>query len=582
MAVALQKTYTYQVYSAAGVYLGSLDNVVSEFTYPCDINTAGSQLQIKIQNSFDDVGASQSSDYWVDQSTNRITDEVGNRIVFATSFNYANIPIAVGNRIKVLASYDTNATGKTVFDGQISYWETSYKDQTINLTVLSWGFQLDNFLITATPTGQTIDQESYNTSYGASPQILKDGPTTSVAQSFNIASATTISSIVLFCSGSPSFVSGGPDHETITPVSVLIWSLYSGTPSTPGALIDGGTVNYTGSAVQQVTLQLSQAQSLSGNYFIQIDNGSGGSWYYGLVTVYASTANPYAGGSVYTGSTTAGTTTWTQVAGDDLAFIVQSSSGSNQLTFTNQDPARLLTNILDQAAAQGSIVDYSTTSIDNANTNVSYSYKVQTILEGIQKILQLAPPGWYWYVDPATNLLHFHRTPNTVNHVLSMGNEIKDLKIRHTLEGVINSVYFTGGATSGVNLYTSQTDAASVAAYGQRLERISDNRITDLPSAGIIMSNELGNKASPTFNATIEVLENAYDIELFDVGETVGLRGFGNFIDNLTFQIVRIERHPDWVGLTLGTLLPRNSGEFDSIRRRLDKLETVDNPAAPS
>lgn len=580
MAKALQKTYTYKVYSPSGAFLGVLANVVSEFSYTQNINTVGAQLQIVLQNSFDDVGASQTSDYWLDQSSNKIIDEAGNRIVFDLNFTFANLPIAVGNHIKVYSSYADNPTGKQVFDGQISKWQLDYSQQKITLTVLSWGFQLDNLLITSDPTSSSIDQETYTSSYSVGyggPGLVAAAP---VAQSFNIATTTVINSIILFCSGSDDFYVGSDPPDHIYPTSILNWKLYGGTPTTPGSLIDSGTVNYTGSAIQQITIQFSQAQTLSGDYFLQVDNGSAGTWYYGSVKLYASTANPYAGGSVYTSAD--GGSTWTQVATDDLAFIVQGSSGSSTLSFVNQDPAALLRNILDQAISQGSVTSYSTASIDSAGTNVSYAYKIQTILEGIQKIVQLAPAGWYFYVDVGTNLLHFHRTPNTANHILIMGSSVNSLTMEHSLEQIINSIYFTGGPTSGINLYASQTDAASIADFGQRLERMSDNRIADLATANIIMSNELGNKSQPVFFATAGVLENVYDIETLDLGETVGLRGFGNLIDALTFQIVGLERHPNRAVLTLGTLLPRTSSEFDALKRRIDKLETVDNPASPS
>lgn len=581
MATSLVKSYIYQIYSYSGVFLGTLNNVKSEFAYNQNINSAGAQLEITLQSSFDDVGASQSSTYWIDNSGNKTIDEVGNRIVFSLDYTFANIPIDLGNRVKVFASYDGNKAGKQVFDGQISKWHTEYGNQTITLTVLSWGFQLDNFLLTANPTSQTIDQEVYEKSYIVGIGSKGDGATP-VSQGFNIASATTVGSIIVFASGSSDFYTGGSTPEHIYPVSILIWSLYSGTPTTPGELVDAGQVTYTGSAVQQIKIQLSQPKSLNGNYFIQIDNGSGGTWYYGSVTVYATATNPYAGGSVYTGVTSAGTTTWTSVPTDDLAFIVQGASGSSTLTFSNQDPGTLLRTIITQAIAQGSVISYSTSSIDLVGTNVSYTYKVQTILEGIQKILQLSPSGWYWYVDPGTNYVHFHRVSNTVTHLFIIGNHIKSLSLEYSLEQIVNSVYFSGGATGGVNLYTAQTSPASISRYGQRLERLSDNRITDSNTAQVIMSNELGEKNAPLFYTTVEILETSYDIETINVGDTVGLRGSGNLIDSLTLQIMGITRTPDRVTLSLGSLLPRSSSEFDAVKRRLDKLETVANPAAPS
>lgn len=277
-----------------------------------------------------------------------------------------------------------------------------------------------------------------------------------------------------------------------------------------------------------------------------------------------------------------GSVTWTAVNNDDLAFTVQTSTGGTQLIFTNNDPSGILERILDQLASQGGLVRYSDASIDSTGIFASYSYKLQTMLEGIQRILALAPGGWYWYLDVATNFIHFHNTANSVEHRFILGNHITELNLEYSLEQIVNTVHFSGGPTAGVNLYVSQKDAKSAQQYGQWLERVSDNRVTDATTANILAAGTIGASSQPAFNTTVQIHASTYDIESIAIGDTVGFRGFNNLIDTLQFQVSSKQVMPDMVTLTLGTLPSRVTGALEAVNRRLDLLETIDNPTTPS
>lgn len=578
----LQKQYLYQVYSPTGAFLGSFQSVKNDFSYNQNINSSGAQLEIVIAASLDDVGAVQTDEFWIDESGNKIIDEAGNHLVMSAVFEFNNIPIDLGNRVKVYVSYDDAPRGRQVFDGFISGWRANYHDETITITVLSWGAQLDNYLVFSDPTGQSINQPVYDKEYTVTAYSM-DSNGAPLAQSFNIASPTTIGSFGIFCRASfGSFVSGDKEGTTIIPIVYMGWELYAGTPASPGALQDSGQINFTGTNIRQATLQLSRPLSLSGNYFLVFKSFNGGTYYYADPVIEATNTNPLAGGNVYTGTETASGVTWVSVAGDDIAFIVYDTGGSTALTFSNNDPAAILRRIVEQLAAQGSLVNYTSTSIDDTSTEASYSYKIQTMLEAINVVYQLSPEDFYWYVDVATNLLHFHRMANSVDHRFILGNHISSLDIEYNLDQMVNTIYFSGGPTGGVNLFTSYKDAASVAKYGQWLKRMGDNRVTDTPTADQLAGNEISAKGSPGFHTVVEIHASTYDIETIALGDTVGFRNFSNLIDTLLFQIVAKTVYPDRVVLTLGTLPPRASSLLDKLQRRLDYLETIDNPSAPS
>lgn len=584
------KTYTYQVFSNNNEFLGTFHNVISEFSYQQNINSAGSELEIVLGNTLDDTGAVQVSDLWIDENGNFIVDSFGNNIAWSTEYNFNNIPIDLGNRVKVYVTYDQQPNGILVFDGFISKWESDFQKNIIIVTVLSFGTQLDNYLITIDPTSELIQQEVYDKEYTPTAYTSKVNGV-SIAQSFNIAVSSVVGVISVYARASRgTFQSWLPPGSTwflqnpvtVVPIATLIWELYSGTPSSPGSLIDSGRIDITGTNIRKIDLKLGQAQTLVGNYFVSFRSGRVDYYDFASPVLQATNTNPYAGGSLYTGVTNSSGTTWTNVAADDLAFLIQSSTGETGLEYSDQDPSTILTRILDQFNSQGGLITYDSDSVEVTGTNVSYTYKIQTVLEGIQKIIQLSPSGWYWYVDVSSNKIYFKPTSDITDHSFISGKHIIDLNVVYSLEDVVNAVYLSGGQTGGVNLYVTQKDIDSSSRYGQLIERISDNRVIDSGVAGVIISGELNSKSKPGFHTTIKISAADYDIDTIVIGQVVNINGANTLIDSLLFQIVRRIIYPDYVILTLGTLPPRVSSELENVKRRLNYLETIDNPASPS
>lgn len=573
----LIKKYIYQVYGSDGTYKGQLNNIINDFGYDQTINSGGSQLEVILGNSFDDVGAVQTDDYWIDESSNKIVDESGNYIVWDKIFEFNNIPIDLGNRVRVSLTYDGSPSGVTVFDGFISKWSSSYTENTITLTILGWGAQLDNYVINTDPTGQTISQIVYDKTYRlGTPSGSPLGTQTPLAQSFNLASSTVVGGFTVY-----GYMPSGT-------VAYLRWKLYSNIPSAPGSLLDSGEVKMSNTSVQAIDISLTLAQTLAaGNYYLEFrapyGMQYGGGEQYDFPYIEATSTNPYAGGSVYTGTVSGANTTWSAVAADDLAFVITSTSGGSNLTFTDNDPGTIIMRLLDQLASQGGKVTYTSDTVDLAGTIVTYNYKLQTILEGVNKMLSLSPDGFYWYIDPGTNYLHFHRVEDTADHTFILGKHISSLDIAYTLEQVANTIYFSGGDDgSGENVFVAAKDSSSAAQFGQWLVRLSDNRITDEETANVAAIGELTAKSNPLFQTTVEILAADYDIETIELGHMIALRNFNNLIDTLLFEVVSKKQFPDKISLQLGTLPPEQTKEVDSLKRRLDALESLNNPDAPS
>ncbi len=151
-----------------------------------------------------------------------------------------------------------------------------------------------------------------------------------------------------------------------------------------------------------------------------------------------------------------------------------------------------------------------------------------------------------------------------------------------SIEQVKNQIYFTGGPTSGVNLYRSYQDGTSSAAYRVKLDRPTDNRVTVTATADAIGTSRLAEQKDEQYLTTLTVLDKTMDTTLLKPGMVAAFNGFGSFIDTILAQIVRVEYAPSEVRLSFGMLQTRLSDEVENATRSLIAQQTLANPTSPS
>lgn len=268
--------------------------------------------------------------------------------------------------------------------------------------------------------------------------------------------------------------------------------------------------------------------------------------------------------------------------GRELDHYVLKSGSNTTVTYNSTAPNAILALALDNFNSQGGLVSYSDSSISATGTTVSYTFRLNTILEVIKKCLELAPYDWYWYVGLGDNTVYFMDRPTTPSHYFVLGQHIESLDLEYNIEEITNLVYFTGDETADVPLFKTYTDATSIANYRQGLKRISDHRVTLSASADLISEGEIDRNDTPRYRSSITILSEAYNIEEIYLGQLVGFRNFGNYIDDVTLQIVAIDYEPDKVTLQLDTLLPRVNKRIEDLTRNMIELDNQNLPTAPS
>lgn len=571
--MAVERKYQYKVFRD-GVFLGLLPYIRDPFSYNQYINTPGSETVVHV--SYSAVKNRESVDELITESGETITTEDGEALTtegaeLIIGNDTERSLIRTNNDIEVWEISSDNPNGKLVFSGYISKWRAVFgPDLQAEVTILSYGAELANYIIEG---GTTLDlsQTTIDNELQAY-EPFKGGAWLRHGQTFTIGSGVTnLHSVALKLHVAAGV---GGSVGAVLKIWNSVNDFFTGTPIGTATRVISAT-----SAEEYIFTFTSPITVTPGaQYFMSIQSED-----YRSIYISYTITQAYAGGnawqSYFSGSSGG---SWVEYA-DDIYFKTYYTAGATSVPYSSVSPESIIQSIIDSYVNRGGTVDYDGSSIDATGITTSYTFKINTILEGIRKVLELSPAGFYWYVDPATNILYFKETGTTADHTMILGRHIKHLEIEASIEDLKNTVYFSGGDTGGgENLFMKTTDTESLEANRVGLERVSDNRVTLSNTATLISQSVLDTYSDEVFMTELEITAATYDISDFNLGEVVGFGGFGNFVDRMLLQIVGITRSPESVNLKLGILPKRTTKTIEQILRSVQDIQTIDNPSVPS
>lgn len=554
-------THTYNTTT----YLATWKDVVSEFKYDYEINSAGSQLTVVLAR-----GA---------ESTGEGTD------------------LEFDLQLQVMQIDDEHPTGIQVFLGKIVNYLVDEVTNKVDVVVIGYGQELDNFMLTAGDNLIAV-QPSYasDTALGYWGNVVR--------QAFTLTRQIKLSKLVFRTNGTGSVpatiykgdpslglmtVMGGQAYTTRGAGSQLIAT---------SVLSDTNTVfETTDVAYNDVTLYPNVLyyvelfyQQAANSIDIQIAGSTSsisspfGNGYYSYITVNNSSNSISAGVPLY--------------------MEIWETSGSTTVPYLSQDPSVILRNVLDNYQSQGGRLTYDAGSLINTGTTTSYTFKSTTVYDALKKCLELAPAGWFFYINQTQNKVYFKKKSDTPNHTFVIGKHFTKLSYDKRTDNIVNVIYFTGGNVGGYNLFKVYEDQASIDLYGRKLLNYSDNRVTLQATADLIANTILTNKSDPEVRVPMEVLQN-YPIDtinpgdvvtfrnnkgevgtmsLWDVGDWDSMYWDYNVFNPATYelQIARFGRDGDSVNATLSTSPPDVNKRVEDINRNLEKQQTLNNPDQPT
>ncbi len=518
--------------------------------------------------------------------------------------------IDLRNRVKIYMVDNDQPNGQLIFQGFISNYQPIYgANERVEVTILGFGAELDNYIIEQGESVYASQLNSDATDYIGTDSSGGVTPRHALGQTFQFTEQKTITAILVrgifdlsssvnpvtaYCKVYASDVTGQSPFPTGSPLisgHVASATLTNGDPS--------------GYADMKFILDTPVVVPANTVYSFTIAAEPPYPTFDVKISFQASALGSYTAGSMLVATKAGGTERYGVQAGWDMYFKIFTATGNSTSPFLTKDPGAIMRTIMDDYIAKGGTLSYDATTIELAGTSVSYTFNTNTTLEGIKKCLELAPSGWYWYVDQATNMVHFHAKTNTIEHKFTLGKDIVSLTAQRRIEDIVNTIYFTGASSLTPRKYTR---SASVAAYGTKLMRYIDQRVTVEATADTIARAILDNHAAPEMRVQIEVADSnagalGYDIETVTIGDIVGFRAVEAYdstlwdvatwdvsywdynvrqLGTLILQIVRLEYSPGSLKLFLSTTPPDVNKRIEDINRALTASQTANNAATPT
>jgi hypothetical protein len=295
-------------------------------------------------------------------------------------------------------------------------------------------------------------------------------------------------------------------------------------------------------------------------------------------------------------------------------YIHENDQGNTNPIYTNEDATKIAEYAINNARRLGCPVNWNETTLQKTGQMASYNFQINTVQEVMDKILELTPDRWYWYVDPDKNL-NWHPKADNAIHTFTIGKEIYYIQAQKRTEAVCNRLYYVGGvasdgSTNGSALYSRYDRPASIAQYGLKAQKKTDSRIKDQATLDLIANNALDLLQDPEIRTIIRIKDNnydpvnGYDIEKIKVGDTCQIRNYQDIsssskwdvmkwdlsfwdfnVRNITetiMQIMQINYTPDYVELTISSKLPDVVKTSRLIAKDLIDYIVKDVPSAPT
>ncbi len=175
------------------------------------------------------------------------------------------------------------------------------------------------------------------------------------------------------------------------------------------------------------------------------------------------------------------------------------------ISYATEDPSDIIRDAIDKVSGS---ISYTSNSIDDTDLSVSYDVVQNTLLEVVQRMADIAPQNWYWYLDE-NNILQFHEWTFDDVTKLYIGKHVQSLDMTKSGENLYNNYFFLGGGSPA--LYTRTERANSILEYGQRDIREQDERITDDGTADNKAASFLDQHDHPTMEVSVTVIDSNVD-----------------------------------------------------------------------
>ncbi len=291
--------------------------------------------------------------------------------------------------------------------------------------------------------------------------------------------------------------------------------------------------------------------------------------------------------------------------------ILKDGAGNTTLQYFSDDPSNIIKDIIEKYRADGGNLNYNSTSIETTGTTVTYTFTCYSIKESLDKLVELTPYDWFWRIDP-DGVVYLKQKSATADHKLYIGRHIDYMRPEKRIDAMRNRLYFIGGTPEGeTQLYRKYSRTSSIATWGLREEKWTDQRVTRTDTADTKAERWLDEREAPEIRTYLRILDNngedenmGYDIESIRPGDTISIENLKSSRKDITYwdqmiwgqsnwdyevayvtsdilHVISTVYYPDFLEIEAAKALPSVSKRIEDIQRNVDAIITAELPITP-
>lgn len=269
-----------------------------------------------------------------------------------------------------------------------------------------------------------------------------------------------------------------------------------------------------------------------------------------------------------------------------LSLDIYQIIADKQTTITETAVATsvMVKNLIDRyrAARNNPKIEYTQPSIEDSGDSKTYIFGARTYREALDVIVDIAPIGWYYYVD-ADGVMNFKQVSSTTDHIFTIGRHCQSVRIYKSM-GYIKNLMLVWDRSTNYKLYQKEN---SIEKYGRRMEKRFDAGFQDNADTMDDMAKKfLQQNDEPRVKIIAEIIDNnesdkGYDIDSVEPGDTCIFRGFEEGLEDIFNQTMLIRKVDYSLSKIIITVEPVESGILFEQRRLSRSIGKIANEGIP-
>ncbi len=246
------------------------------------------------------------------------------------------------------------------------------------------------------------------------------------------------------------------------------------------------------------------------------------------------------------------------------------------ITETTEDVGVIFRNIMTRYRAETTNpkIHFSLDSVQETGNDGSYEFNIMTYRDAIEKAREMAPEGWYWYVNQY-NEIKFQEKASSPDHLFILGRHFHKIKVVKSVEKIKNIAIVRDRSA----IEEIREDDLSIADYSRRVQKYSDSKIGDVATAQAIGDSIINTYKDPEIKVVAEIIDNysgkGYDIESINPGDTCYFEGFEHLLSN-TFKYNSLITEVEYtLDKAIITIEPLRAGIIDTQKRMQKEIEKI-------